>query len=146
MEMMTKRMNGLQLASVSTQSQDQMSNGVNQLEESFEPFTYEQQGPEQVQYINNTSSSFQHDSYGDTYNLAWRNHPNLRWDENQKQGQRNSKLQQFSQYNHNQPTTNNNQFRKSQNTHFQPQNNFFTLAFNTQHPFKCLKQFSPTTI
>nr|XP_025678649.1 uncharacterized protein LOC112778556 [Arachis hypogaea] len=74
---MSKRMDGLQLAAVSTTNQPSMVWG--QQEES-----YEEQQPEQVQYMHNQNSR-SNDFHGDTYNLSWRNHPNLKWGENQNQ-------------------------------------------------------------
>ncbi|XP_016206590.1 uncharacterized protein LOC107646963 [Arachis ipaensis] len=75
-EMMTKRIDGLQLAAVSTTNQPPVVWG--QQEES-----YEEQQPEQVQYMHNQGSG-PYDFHGDTYNSSWRNHPNLKWGENQK--------------------------------------------------------------
>nr|XP_025692621.1 putative mediator of RNA polymerase II transcription subunit 26 [Arachis hypogaea] len=74
-EMMSKKMDGLQLAAVSTTTQPPILWG--QHEES-----YEEQQPEQVQYMHNQGAG-QNDFYGDTYNSSWRNHPNLKWGENQ---------------------------------------------------------------
>ncbi|XP_057719632.1 uncharacterized protein LOC130934058 [Arachis stenosperma] len=81
MEMTAKKIDGLQIAAVNTQSQSQTSHGWKQYEEGFGTFNYEQQGPEQVQYMNKTSSSFQHDFHGDAHNPSWRTHSNFRWGE-----------------------------------------------------------------
>ncbi|XP_025628423.1 uncharacterized protein [Arachis hypogaea] len=76
-ESMTKRMDGLQLAAVSTTNQPPVVWG--QQEEN-----YEEQQPKQVQYMHNQGSG-SNDFHGDTYNSSWRNHPNLKWGENQNQ-------------------------------------------------------------
>ncbi|XP_016168688.1 uncharacterized protein LOC107611252 [Arachis ipaensis] len=75
MEMMAKRIDGLQVAAVNTTSQP--SSGWGQGEEVSEKCNDEQQS-KQVQYMHNTSRSSQNDFHGDTYNSSWRNHPNLR--------------------------------------------------------------------
>nr|XP_025635913.1 putative uncharacterized protein DDB_G0272516 [Arachis hypogaea] len=111
-EMMSKRMDGLQLAVVSTTSQPPTIWG--QHEESYEVCNNEQQ-LEQVHYMHNPSSG-QNDFHGDTYNPSWKNHPNLRWRENQNQWQRNSNPNNFrNTSNQNHHPTNNNPYRKPQN-------------------------------
>ncbi|KAL4276095.1 hypothetical protein AHAS_Ahas20G0172900 [Arachis hypogaea] len=73
-EMMSKRMDGLQLAAVSTINQPPIVCG--QSEESYEAYNTEQKH-EQVQDMHNPNSG-QNDFHGDTYNPSWRNHPNLK--------------------------------------------------------------------
>ncbi|XP_057739964.1 uncharacterized protein LOC130957084 [Arachis stenosperma] len=84
MKMMAKRIDGLQIAAVNTTIQPSPTWGQN--EES-----YEEQQPKQVNYMHNQGAG-QNEFHGDTYNPSWRNHPNLRWGENQNQQswQRNS--------------------------------------------------------
>jgi len=67
-ELMDRKINELQIDVVNAQSQSQTSHGWNQAEKGFGAFNYEQRSPEQVQSLNNTSSSFQHNSNGDVYN------------------------------------------------------------------------------
>ncbi|XP_016168680.1 AAC-rich mRNA clone AAC11 protein-like [Arachis ipaensis] len=114
----------LQLAVISTTRQ--VPNAWSQNEESFEAYNNEQQ-PEQVKYMHNTSSSH-NDFHGDTYISSWRNHPNLSWGDNQNQWQRNSNPNNFrNTSNQNHHPTNNNPYRKPQNnvstSTFYPQNN-----------------------
>nr|XP_025678906.1 uncharacterized protein LOC112778841 [Arachis hypogaea] len=72
MEIMAKRIDGLQVASVSTTSQPSIEWGHGEVG------NVEQQ-QEQVQYMQNASNSSQNEFHGDTYNSSWRNHPNLKW-------------------------------------------------------------------
>nr|XP_025661528.1 uncharacterized protein LOC112757139 [Arachis hypogaea] len=72
MEMMAKRIDSLQIASVNTTNQPSNEWGQNEA-------SHVEQQQEQVQYIQNASNSSQNDFHGDTYNSSWRNHPNLRW-------------------------------------------------------------------
>nr|XP_025616876.1 uncharacterized protein DDB_G0290301-like [Arachis hypogaea] len=90
--MMSKKMDGLQLAVVSTTNQPPVV--WRQNEES-----YEEQQPEQVQHMHHQSSG-PNDFHGDTYNSSWRNHPNLRWGENQNSWQRNSNPSNSRNINH----------------------------------------------
>ncbi|XP_015966418.1 uncharacterized protein LOC107490156 [Arachis duranensis] len=116
-EMMSKRMDGLQLAAVSTINQPPVVWG--QQEES-----YEEQQPEQVQYMHNQGAA--PNFHRDTYNSSWRNHPNLRWGENQNQQlwQRNSNQNNSRNTNHQtHQNTNQNLYRKPQNNH--PASNFY---------------------
>ncbi|XP_015939897.1 uncharacterized protein LOC107465435 [Arachis duranensis] len=76
MEMMAKRIDGLQVIAVNT---SQPSPIWGQNEEN-----YEESQQEQVQYVHNQGSG-QNKFHGDTYNSSWRNHPNLRWEDNQNQ-------------------------------------------------------------
>ncbi|XP_015947382.1 uncharacterized protein LOC107472371 [Arachis duranensis] len=70
MEMITKRMDGLQLASANTTNQSSLEWGQGE-------GTTIEQPQEQVQYMQNTSNS-QDEFHGDTYNPSWKNHPNLK--------------------------------------------------------------------
>ncbi|XP_016192350.1 GATA zinc finger domain-containing protein 14-like [Arachis ipaensis] len=134
MEIMAKRVDGLKLASVSTTNQASIEWGQN------EAGNVEQQ-QEQVQYMQNTSSSFQNDFHGDTYNSSWRNHPNLRWGDNQNQWQKNNNSNHSrNTHNQNHSSNNTNQYKKPQNTYQPPhnnsqthQNNFSTPPFNSQN-------------
>jgi len=133
---MAKKIDGLQIAAVNTQSQSQTSHGWKQSEESFGTFNYEQQSPEQVQCTNNTS---QHNFHGDAHKTPWKTHSNSRWGEHQNQGQRDFNSSSLSNTNnHNHLSNNTNQVKNSQNTYHQPhnisqnhQNNFST---STSHP------------
>jgi len=134
MKMMAKRINGLQLASVSTTNQASIEWSQN------EAGNVEQQ-QEQVQYMQNTSSSFQNDFHGDTYNSSWRNHPNLRWGDNQNQWQKNNNSNHFrNTHSQNHSSNNTNQYKKPQNTyqphHHNPQthqNSILALTSNPQN-------------
>nr|XP_025670288.1 uncharacterized protein DDB_G0292186-like [Arachis hypogaea] len=136
--MTAKRIDGLQVAAVSTASQP--STRWSQSEEAFEKSNYEQQ-PEQVQYMHNTSSSSQTEFHGDTYNPSWRNYPNLRWGDNQNSWQKNHNSNNSRNTNNQNHSSNNtNQYRKPQNSYHQPnnnsqihQNNFSTPPFNPQN-------------
>ncbi|XP_015932840.1 uncharacterized protein LOC107459142 [Arachis duranensis] len=75
-EQMAKKIDGLQIATVNTQSQYQTSHRWKQSEKSFGTLNYEQQSPEQVQCMNNTSSSLQHSFYGDVHKTPWKTHSN----------------------------------------------------------------------
>ncbi|XP_015940092.1 uncharacterized protein LOC107465628 [Arachis duranensis] len=90
--MMSKKMDGLHLAVVSTTNQPPVV--WRQNEES-----YEEQQPEQVQHMHHQISG-PNDFHGDTYNSSWRNHPNLRWGENQNSWQRNSNPRNSRNINH----------------------------------------------
>lgn len=106
-EIMSRRMDGLQLAVVSTTNQSPVVWG--QQEES-----YEEQQPEQVQYMHNQGSG-PNNFHEDTYNSSWRNHPNLKWGENQNQQpwQRKSNQNNSRNTNHqNRVNTNQNQYKK----------------------------------
>ncbi|XP_016182629.1 serine/threonine-protein kinase atg1-like, partial [Arachis ipaensis] len=150
MEMMAKRIDSLQLASVSTTNQASIEWGQN------EAGNIEQQ-QEQVQYMQNTSNPSQNDFHGDTYNSSWRNHPNLRWGDNQNSWQRNHNFNNSRNTNNqNHSPSNTNQYKNSQNTYHPPhnnsqthQNNFSTLPFNSQNnhlnaPNNLHQQPSPT--
>ncbi|KAL4287393.1 hypothetical protein AHAS_Ahas19G0181700 [Arachis hypogaea] len=89
---MAKRIDGLQLAAVSTANQPPAGWGQN--EES-----YEEQKPKQVQYMHNQGAG-QNEFHGNTYNPSWRNHPNLRWGDNQNSWQRNSNPSNSRNTNH----------------------------------------------
>ena len=107
-EMMAKKIDGLQGVAVNTQRQSQTSHGWNQSEERFGTFNFEQQSPEQVQCMNNTSSSFQHNFHGDAHKTPWKTHSNSRWGEHQNQGQ--------SDFNYSNISNTNNQNHSSNNT------------------------------
>ncbi|XP_016168609.1 uncharacterized protein DDB_G0289917-like [Arachis ipaensis] len=125
---MAKRIDGLQLASVSTTNQASIEWGQN------EAGNVEQQ-QEQVQYMQNTSSSFQNDFHGDTYNSSWRNHPNLRWGDNQNQWQKNNNSNHSrNTHNQNHSSNNANQYKKPQNTYQPPHHNPQTHQNNIPAP------------
>nr|XP_025677593.1 probable basic-leucine zipper transcription factor N [Arachis hypogaea] len=129
-ELMSKRMDGLQLAAVSTTNQPPAV--WRQNEEN-----YEEQQPAQVQYMHNQGSG-PNEFYGDTYNSSWRNHPNLKWGENQNSWQKNSNQSNYRNTNYqNHQTTNQNPYRKLQNNQptstFYPPNNPST-NHNNFHP------------
>ncbi|XP_016168619.1 GATA zinc finger domain-containing protein 14-like [Arachis ipaensis] len=122
MEMIAKRIDGLQIAAVSTANQPLA--GWEQQKES-----YEEQQPEQVHYMHNQGAG-QNEFHGDAYNPSWRNHPNLRWGDNQNQNswQRSSNQNNSRNTNHqNHQNTNQNPYRKLQNNHpastYYPPNN-----------------------
>ncbi|XP_015935306.1 uncharacterized protein LOC107461333 [Arachis duranensis] len=124
MEIMDKKIDGLQSAAVNTQSQPQTAHRWNKSEESLGTFNYEKQCPEQAQYMNNTSSSFQHNFHGDAHKAPWKTHSNSRWGEHQNQGQRDSNSDSLSNTNNQSYSSNNiNQFKNPQNTHYQSHNN-----------------------
>ncbi|XP_016168731.1 uncharacterized protein DDB_G0288805-like [Arachis ipaensis] len=131
---MAKRIDGLQLASVSTTNQPSIEWGQN------EAGNVEQQ-QEQVQYMQNASNSSQNDFHGDTYNSSWRNHPNLRWGDDQNHWQKNNNSNHSRNTNsQNHSSNNTNQYKKPQNTYQPPHNNpqihqntFSTLPFNSQN-------------
>ncbi|RYR77726.1 hypothetical protein Ahy_A01g002310 isoform A [Arachis hypogaea] len=131
MEMITKRMDGLQLAAVNTTNQPLLE--WNQGEG-----TNVEQPQEQVQYMQNTSNS-QDEFHGDTYNPSWKNHPNLKWGENHWQ-KNNNHHQTRNTNNQNHHANNTNQYRKTQNTYLPPhhnsqthQNNFSAPSSNSQN-------------
>ncbi|XP_016173528.1 putative uncharacterized protein DDB_G0286901 [Arachis ipaensis] len=134
MEIMAKRIDGLQVASVSTTSQPSIEWGHGEVG------NVEQQ-QEQVQYMQNASNSSQNEFHGDTYNSSWRNHPNLKWGENQNQWQKNNNSNHSRNTNNQNYSSNNtNQYKKPQNTYQPPhnnsqshQNNFSTPLFNSQN-------------
>jgi len=125
MEMITKRMDGLQLASVNTTNQSSLEWGQGE-------GTTVEQPQEQVQYMQNTSNS-QDEFHGDTYNPSWKNHPNLKWGENhwQKNNNHNHTRNTNNQNHH---ATNTNQYRKIQNTYQPPHNNSQTHQNNFPAP------------
>nr|XP_025684975.1 putative uncharacterized protein DDB_G0289263 [Arachis hypogaea] len=145
MEMMANRIDGLQLASMSTISQHSIEWGQGEVG------NVEQQ-QEQVQYMQNASNSSQNEFHGDTYNSSWRNHPNLKWGENQNQWQKNNNSNHSRNTNNQNHSSNNtNQYKKPQNT-YQPhhnnsqihQNNFSTPPFNSQNAhFNASNNFQP---
>ncbi|RYR20183.1 hypothetical protein Ahy_B03g065271 isoform B [Arachis hypogaea] len=134
MEMMAKRIDGLQLASVSTTNQPSIEWGQGEVSNT-------EQQQEQVQYMQNASNSSQNDFHGDTYNSSWRNHPNLRWGDNQNHWQKNNNSNHSrNTRSQNHPSDNANQYKKPQNTYQPPhnnsqshQNNFSTPPFNSQN-------------
>ncbi|XP_015948818.1 uncharacterized protein LOC107473743 [Arachis duranensis] len=139
-ELMTKRIDGLQVAAVYTASQP--SNGWSHSNEASEKRHYEQQ-LEQVQYMHNTSNSSQNEFHGDTYNPSWKNHPNLKWVDNQNSWQKNHNFNNSRNINNQSHSSNNtNQYKKPQNSYQQPnnnlqihQNNFFTPHLNSQNNY-----------
>ncbi|XP_015940294.1 uncharacterized protein LOC127744458 [Arachis duranensis] len=138
-EQMAKKIDGLQITAVNTQSQSQTSHGWKQSEECFGTFNYEQESPEQVQCMNNTSSSSQHNFHGDAHKTPWKTHSNSKWAEYQNQGQRDFNYSSLSNTNNQSHSSNNtNQFRNPQNTYHQPHNNSQNLQNNfstsTSHP------------
>ncbi|XP_016185620.1 TBC1 domain family member 5 homolog A-like [Arachis ipaensis] len=131
-EMMAKRIDGLQIASVGTTNQSSVGWGQNEE-------IYKEQQPEQVNYMHNQGA--QNEFHGDTYNPSWRNHPNLRWGDNQNQNswQRNSNQNNSRNTNHqNHQQTNQNPYRKPQNNYpnsnFYPPHNSSTNQNNFQQP------------
>nr|XP_025652610.1 myb-like protein AA [Arachis hypogaea] len=133
MELMTKRIDALQNAVVRTSNQP--SAGWGQNEE-----VYEEQQQEQVNYMHNQGVG-QNEFHGYTYNPSWRNHPNLRWGDNQNQNswQRNSNQNNSGNTNHqNHQNTNQNSYRKPQNSYpnsnFYPPHNPSTNQNNFQQP------------
>nr|XP_025685123.1 myb-like protein AA [Arachis hypogaea] len=131
---MAKRIDGFQLASVNTTNQPSIEWGQN------EASNVEQQ-QEQVQYMQNASNYSQNDFHGDTYNSSWRNHPNLRWGDNQNHWQKNNNSNHSrNTHSQNHSSNNTNQYKKPQNTYQPPhnnsqthQNNFPALTSNPQN-------------
>ncbi|RYR25669.1 hypothetical protein Ahy_B02g059576 isoform A [Arachis hypogaea] len=91
--------------------------------------------------MQNASNSSQNDFHGDTYNSSGRNHPNLRWGDNQNHWQKNNNSNHSrNTHSQNHPSDNTNQYMKPQNTYQPPhnnsqshQNNFSTPPFNSQN-------------
>ncbi|XP_016195517.1 putative uncharacterized protein DDB_G0282133 [Arachis ipaensis] len=125
---MAKRIDSLQLASVSTTNQPSTEWGQR------ETGNVEQQ-LEQVQYMHNTSNSSQNDFHGDTYNSSWKNHPNLRWGDNQNHWQKNNNSNHSrNTHSQNLSSNNTNQYKKPQNTYQPPHNNSQTHQNNFPAP------------
>nr|XP_025607915.1 bromodomain-containing protein DDB_G0280777-like [Arachis hypogaea] len=131
---MAKRIDGLQVASVSTINQPSIEWGQSKAG------NVEQQ-PEQVQYMHKTSNFSENDFHSDIYNPSWRNHPNLKWADNQNSWQRNHNSNNSRNTNNQiHSSSNTNQYKNLQNTYHLPhnnsqthQNNFSTLPFNSQN-------------
>ncbi|KAL4276324.1 hypothetical protein AHAS_Ahas20G0195800 [Arachis hypogaea] len=140
---MSKRMDGLQLAAESTTNQPPVVWGQQE-------GSYEEQKPEQVQYMHNQGSG-QNDFHGDTYNSCWRNHPNLKWGENQNQQpwKRNSIQNNFRNTNHqNHQDTNQNPYENHKTinlnpTSIHPITHQQTKTTFTPHPHPTLNQQHP---
>ncbi|XP_015968363.1 uncharacterized protein LOC107491939 [Arachis duranensis] len=134
---MAKRIDGIQLAEVSTTNQPS-------IEWSQSEASNIEHQPEQIQYMHNTSNSSKNDFHGDTDNPSWRNHPNLKWGDNQNHWQNNNNSNHSRNTNsQNHSSNNTNQYKKPQNTYQTPhnksqsyQNNFSTPPFKSQnaHP------------
>nr|XP_025664535.1 putative uncharacterized protein DDB_G0279653 [Arachis hypogaea] len=128
MEMMAKRIDGLQLALVNITNQPSIKWGQN------EASNVEKQ-QEQVQYMQNALNSSQNDFHGDTYNSSWRNHTNLRWGDNQNHWQKNNNSNHSrNTHSQNHSSNNTNQYKKPQNTYQPPHNNSQTHQNNFPTP------------
>jgi len=60
--------------------------------------------PDSVHFVGNAQRGGNHQSYGNTYNPSWRNHPNFSWgrNQNQPQGQNQYRPQSSGQQYHQQ--------------------------------------------
>ncbi|XP_016199569.1 GATA zinc finger domain-containing protein 14-like [Arachis ipaensis] len=115
---MAKRIDSLQIAAVNTTNKSPARWVQNEE-------IYKEQQPEQVNYMHNQCTG-QNKFHGETYNSSWRNHPNLRWRDNQNPNswQRNSNQNNSRNTNHqNHQQTNQNPYRKLQNNY--PTSNFY---------------------